>query len=109
MASAAAQPAEPQLVTPLKIEAIFENRAPGKVAWKGDLPGMRERRLIRVLVPNNRTFFFYDGLQPRGLAHELMTEFVNALNAGKSTNAPAPVRGLDHCTGAAGSGASSSA
>lgn len=35
--------------------------------------------------------------------------FVNALNAGKSTNAPAPVRGLDHCTGAAGSGASSSA
>lgn len=51
VASAAAQPAEPQLVTPLKIEAIFENRAPGKVAWKGDLPGMRERRIIRVLVP----------------------------------------------------------
>ena len=87
VASAAAQPAEPQPVTPLKIEAIFENRSPGKVAWKGDLSEMRKRRLIRVLVPNNRTFFFYDGLQPRGLAYEFMTEFVNTLNAGKSTNA----------------------
>jgi membrane-bound lytic murein transglycosylase MltF len=57
------------------------------VAWKGDLSEMRQRRLIRVLVPNSRTFFFYDGLQPRGLAYEFMTEFVNKLNAGKSTNA----------------------
>ncbi len=87
VASAAAQPAEPQSVAPLEVESILANRSPGKVAWKGDLSGMRERRVIRVLVPNNRTFFFYDGLQPRGLAYEFMTEFVNALNAGKSTNA----------------------
>ena len=84
---AAAQQAEPRPVTPHKIEAILEQRSPGKVAWQGDLSGMRERRLIRVLVPNNRTFFFYDGLQPRGLAYEFMTEFVNTLNAGKPTNA----------------------
>jgi membrane-bound lytic murein transglycosylase MltF len=87
VASAAAQPAEPQSAAPLEVESILANRSPGKVAWKGDLSGMRERRLIRVLVPNNRTFFFYDGLQPRGLAYEFMTEFVNTLNAGKSTNA----------------------
>lgn len=87
MASAAAQPAEPQPVAPLEIEAILAERSPGKVAWKGDLSEMRARRIIRVLVPNNRTFFFYDGLQPRGLAYEFMTEFVNTLNAGKSTNA----------------------
>lgn len=87
VASAAAQSGEPQPATPVEIEAILQNRSPGKVAWKGDLPQMRERRLIRVLVPNNRTFFFYDGLQPRGLAYEFMTEFVNTLNAGKSTNA----------------------
>jgi membrane-bound lytic murein transglycosylase MltF len=87
VASTAAQPVEPQPVAPLEIESILANRAPGKVAWKGDLSGMLERRLIRVLVPNNRTFFFYDGLQPRGLAYEFMTEFVNTLNAGKSTNA----------------------
>jgi membrane-bound lytic murein transglycosylase MltF len=87
VASAAAQPAEPQSAPQLEVESILANRSPGKVAWKGDLSGMRERRLIRVLVPNNRTFFFYDGLQPRGLAYEFMTEFVNTLNAGKSTNA----------------------
>jgi|KBSSwiStaDraftv2_1062776.scaffolds.fasta_scaffold15863_2 membrane-bound lytic murein transglycosylase MltF len=87
LTSAAALPAEPQPATPLEIEAVLQDRSPGKVAWKGDLSEMRQRRLIRVLVPNSRTFFFYDGLQPRGLAYEFMTEFVNKLNAGKSTNA----------------------
>lgn len=87
VASAAAQPAAPAPVMPSEIESIFEHRSPGKVAWTGDLSEMRGRRLIRVLVPNSRTFFFYDGLQPRGLAYEFMTEFVNTLNAGKSTNA----------------------
>ena len=86
MASAAAQPAEPQPATPLEIEAMLQDRSLGKVAWRRDLSEMRQRRLIRVLVPNNRTFFFYDGLQPRGLAYEFMTEFVDKLNAGKSTN-----------------------
>ena len=56
------------------------------MAWKGDLPELQKRRIIRVLVPHNRTFFFYDGLQPRGLAYEFMTEFGNKLNAGKKTN-----------------------
>jgi membrane-bound lytic murein transglycosylase MltF len=45
------------------------------VPWSGDLAGMRQRGYVRVLVPYNRTFFFYDGLQPRGFAYELMTEF----------------------------------
>ncbi|GFE85176.1 hypothetical protein GCM10011488_01300 [Steroidobacter agaridevorans] len=72
---------------PREIEAVFEHRSPAKVSWKGDLSEMRERRLIRVLVPNNRTLFFYDGPQPRGLAYECMTELVNTLRPGKSTNA----------------------
>jgi membrane-bound lytic murein transglycosylase MltF len=84
--STAAQSAEPQPATPREVEAVFQDRSPGKVTWRGDLAEMRERRLIRVLVPNNRTFFFYDGLQPRGLAYEFMNEFVNKLNAGKPTN-----------------------
>ena len=50
-------------------ESAFNQR------WTGDLDGMRKRGYIRVLVPYNRTFFFYDGLQPRGFAYELMTEF----------------------------------
>jgi membrane-bound lytic murein transglycosylase MltF len=86
IAAATAQPAEPQPATPLEVETVFKDRSPGKVVWKGDLAEMRKRRLIRVLVPNNRTFFFYDGLQPRGLAYEFMNEFVNKLNTGKSTN-----------------------
>lgn len=35
---------------PREIETVFEHRSPAKV--------LSERRLIRVLVPNNRTFFF---------------------------------------------------
>ena len=81
VAFAAAQSAAPQSDKP-----VIENRSPRNVAWKGDLSAMQKRRLIRVLVPHNRTFFFYDGLQPRGLAYEFMTEFGNKLNAGKSTN-----------------------
>ena len=55
VASAAAQPAEPQPATPLEIEAMLQDRSLGKVAWRRDLSEMRQRRLIRVLVPNNRT------------------------------------------------------
>ena len=87
VASAAAQAADPLPDEPTELETLLETRHPGKVAWKGDLAGMRERRLIRVLVPHNRTFFFYDGLQPRGLAYEFMTAFGDELNTGKSTNA----------------------
>ncbi|MFL6550992.1 MAG: transglycosylase SLT domain-containing protein [Povalibacter sp.] len=84
---AVAQSANPTPSAPLEIEAVLADRAPAKVVWKGDLPDMRQRRLIRVLVPNNRTFFFYDGLQPRGLAYEFMNKFVDTLNAGKPINA----------------------
>jgi membrane-bound lytic murein transglycosylase MltF len=86
-AGAAVQAADPAPTTPDEVEAVLEHRAPGKVAWKGDLSGMQKRRLIRVLVPHNRTFFFYDGLQPRGLAYEFMTEFGKTLNAGKPVSA----------------------
>ncbi len=86
VAVAVAQPADPHRITPHEIEAVLDGSAPGKVAWKGDLSGMQQRRLIRVLVPHNRTFFFYDGLQPRGLAYEFVTEFGKKLNAGKSTD-----------------------
>lgn len=85
-ANAGEQPSDPEGGAPQGIESILEQRAPGKMAWKGDLPELQKRRLIRVLVPHNRTFFFYDGLQPRGLAYEFMTEFGEKLNVGKTTN-----------------------
>jgi membrane-bound lytic murein transglycosylase MltF len=58
--------------------------------WLGDLDGMRRRGYIRVLVPYNRTFFFYDGPQPRGFAYDIMTEFERQI-AGDSSGA-APLR-----------------
>jgi len=39
--------------------------------WTGDFEGMRERRLIRVLVPYSKTFFELDRGRQRGLTYEL--------------------------------------
>jgi membrane-bound lytic murein transglycosylase MltF len=46
----------------------------------GDFDAMRERRVIRVLVPYSRTLFFYDGGQPRGLTADLLQDFETWLN-----------------------------
>jgi membrane-bound lytic murein transglycosylase MltF len=46
----------------------------------GDLDSMRARRVIRVLVPQSRTYFFYDGLRERGTAAEFFREFETWLN-----------------------------
>lgn len=47
----------------------------------GDLAAMRQRGVIRVLVDWNRTSFFIENGQPRGLAYELMNAFGEWLNA----------------------------
>src|SRR5688500_3386497 len=38
--------------------------------WTGDLDGMIERRLIRVLTPYSKTSYFIDQGTPRGLVPE---------------------------------------
>lgn len=48
--------------------------------WTGDLPGMVERRMVRVLVPYNKAFFFLDKGQPKGMAYEALTRFEKFLN-----------------------------
>lgn len=48
--------------------------------YTGDLDGMLERRIIRVGVPFNRTFYFIDEGKPRGLAYEFITLFEEKLN-----------------------------
>jgi membrane-bound lytic murein transglycosylase MltF len=48
--------------------------------WTGDLDGMRERRAIRALVPYNKTYFFFDGAQPRGITYEALKTFENFVN-----------------------------
>ncbi len=48
--------------------------------WSGDIDGMRERRYIRALVLYNKTNFFFDGPQPRGVTYEALKEFEKFLN-----------------------------
>ena len=50
--------------------------------WTGDLPGMIARRVIRVLVPYNRTLYFVDlGGTQRGMSYDFMRAFEDDLNS----------------------------
>ncbi|EIM18757.1 lytic transglycosylase F [Pseudomonas chlororaphis] len=40
-------------------------------AWRGDLDGMRQRRLVRVLVPYSKTFFTINRGRQQGISFEL--------------------------------------
>lgn len=53
--------------------------------WSGDVNGLIERRTIRALVLYNKTNFFYDGPQPRGVTYEALKEFEKFLNAKLNT------------------------
>ena len=57
---------------------VFEKLRSEK--WTGDLDGLRQRRYIRALVLYNKTNFFYDGPQPRGVTYDLLKEFEKFLN-----------------------------
>lgn len=48
--------------------------------WSGDFKGMRERGLVRILVPYNKTHYFVDGGRQYGIAYELGIGFEAALN-----------------------------
>jgi membrane-bound lytic murein transglycosylase MltF len=50
------------------------------VKWTGDLDGMIERRLIRVLVTYNKTHYFVDRGTQRGLAYDAFRRFEEDLN-----------------------------
>jgi len=51
-----------------------------KKPWTGDLPGMIERRAIRVLVTYNKTNYFLDGARERGITYEAMQLYEKAIN-----------------------------
>jgi membrane-bound lytic murein transglycosylase MltF len=48
--------------------------------FKGDLDKMADKRLIRVLMPYSRTFYFFDGAQPRGASYDLVKLFETYIN-----------------------------
>jgi len=55
----------------------------------GDLDAILERGYIRVLVPPSKTFFFYDGAQPHGLAYDHMEAFAEGL---RKSRGKTPIR-----------------
>ncbi len=48
--------------------------------FRGDLDEMAEKRVIRVLMPYSRTFYFFDGAQPRGASYDLVKLFETFIN-----------------------------
>lgn len=53
---------------------------PSIPAWTGDFDGMKERRLVRILVPFSRTSFFLDKGEAFGFEAELGQELERWLN-----------------------------
>lgn len=49
--------------------------------WVGDLPGMLDRRVIRVLTTYSKTFFFINKGTQRGVTHDMFMAFEHELNA----------------------------
>ena len=48
--------------------------------WTGDLDGMIKRRIIRILAPYSKTFYFVDRGVQRGLIYEISEIFERDLN-----------------------------
>src|SRR4029077_7254835 len=48
--------------------------------WTGDFDGMKKRRLIRVLVVYNKTNYFIDKGQPRGITTDAFQSFEDHIN-----------------------------
>ncbi|WP_042013489.1 lytic transglycosylase F [Aeromonas fluvialis] len=48
--------------------------------WSGDLPGMLDRRVIRVLTVYSKTFYFVDKGTQRGATYDSLMEFERYLN-----------------------------
>lgn len=72
-ASAAALNEKPGDMLAVDLDAIQQ-------PWVGDLPGMYDRRVIRVLTTYSKTFFFITKGTQRGVTHDIFTAFEKDLN-----------------------------
>ena len=71
-----------------------EPAPPGPAAvgtWTGDFDGMKDRRLVRMLVVYSKTFYFIDKATQRGTTYEFGMLLEKALNAGNKDRAR-PIR-----------------
>ena len=59
---------------------------PTTEVWHGDLDGMRKRRLVRILVPYSKTFYYIDsGGRQFGATHDRGRAFEDWLNKAEKT------------------------
>jgi ABC-type amino acid transport substrate-binding protein len=52
----------------------------GMRPWKGDFDAMVQRRLIRVLVPYSKTFYYVEKGRARGVSYDILNAFEQDLN-----------------------------
>ncbi|MFL5335396.1 MAG: transglycosylase SLT domain-containing protein [Geminicoccaceae bacterium] len=88
-----APPAGPALVpTPAVVEEEMPDEGiAANPPWTGDLDGMVERRLVRLLVVPSRTDYYLDQGEPKGVTAEYAREFERRLNRRFQTGAR-PIR-----------------
>jgi membrane-bound lytic murein transglycosylase MltF len=75
LAAGCSGPAQPAEAPEAPRELRFENES-----WSGDLDGMLDRRIVRVLVPYSRTLYYNDKGRERGITAELVRDFELYLN-----------------------------
>ena len=85
-ANAPLPPPDYEAALPEGVRAILSSR------FTGDLDQMAERRLIRIGVPFNRTFYFVDKGVQRGAAYELGQAFEEQLNKKRKTRDATRIR-----------------
>jgi len=70
----------PSLAQTEKQTAKGEDLIPAAKLFTGDLDEMVKTRLIRVLMPYSKTFYFFDGAKPVGASYELVKKFEKFVN-----------------------------
>ncbi len=66
---------KPPTPAPIEVAASLAEKP-----WKGDLDGMIQRRMIRVLVSYSKTQYFIDQGTPRGIVYDAFKLFEDDLN-----------------------------
>jgi len=84
-----APPAEPTATATPEVGAPSSPAVAG--TWVGDLDGMTERRVVRMLVVYNKTNYFLDNAQQRGVTYDMGVELEKWLNRGNKDRAR-PIR-----------------
>jgi membrane-bound lytic murein transglycosylase MltF len=61
--------------------AVDKLGLPPLLQWTGDFDGMKQRRVVRILVANSKTLYYLDRGRELGIDHDYAVAFEKALNA----------------------------